>query len=326
MTLMKFIWPGIMVSQCLYVVARLGIADLLAASPKTANELAAETETNAASLSRLLRAAITIGVFEEDDDGRFRNSPLSEVLRSDHPQSVLASVLILPSPAFWRPVGELYETVKSGKPAFDRIHGQHCFEFFAEHPDVAAALGSALTDPPETTAVIARSYDFSRFREIVDVGGGDGALVAEILSTNPAVRGVVFDLAGVIAQQGPRERMDLQGGDFFEEVPAGADAYLLRGIIHDWSDEDALRILTNCRRAMHSESALLIIERVIDSSEAVGSLTDLLVMVIAADRERTSSEFQALINKAGFTLVRSIPTEAGTSIMECRIDTAHEVQ
>jgi O-methyltransferase domain/Dimerisation domain len=326
-TLTNFIWPGIVASQCLYVVAKLGIADLVATSPSNLEELAVATKTDAAALRRLLRAAITIGLFCEDGEGRFHNSALSEVLRSDHPQSVRPSVLILPSPVFWRPLGELYETVKSGKPAFDRLHAQHCFEYFAEHPDVAAVLCSVLTDPPETTAAIARSYDFSRLRQIVDVGGGDGALLGEILSLNPGLRGIVFDLPGIVAQHEPRERMELQAGDFFEAVPSGVDAYLLRGIIHDWSDADAVRILANCRKAMQPDSTLLIVERVIDGSESGGSLTDLLVMVIAADRERTYAEFEALVREAGFTLVRSVQVGAALSILECRIGSiAREVQ
>jgi SAM-dependent methyltransferase len=226
--------------------------------------------------------------------------------------------MMLPSPLFWRPLGELYETVRTGRPAFDRVHGQRCFEHFAEHPDEAAMLKAAFTDPPDVIASIARGYDFSRFGRIVDVGGGEGALLAEILSLNPDLQGILFDLPSVVANNVTRHGMELLGGDFFEAVPPGADAYVLRGVIHDWSDEDAIRILKNCRRAMRADGTLLVVERVIESNKSAGSLTDLLVMVIGPDRECTYVEFEALLRESGFALVRVIRTDAGPSIIEGR--------
>jgi SAM-dependent methyltransferase len=222
----------------------------------------------------------------------------------------------------WRPCGELEETIRSGRTAFDRIYRAQFFCYLAEHPDDAAVFNAAMSSLPAYIAAIVDAYDFSGFHRIVDVGGGHGAKLAAILSANPNVGGVLYDLPAVVAgasalRSGPMvDRCEIIGGDFFEEVPADADAYLLSGIIHDWNDEDAVKILKNCRRAIRADGRLLLIETVLTpSSDPARALMDVLMMVLTGGRERTEAEFRSLLREAGFSLTQVIST-AGHSIIE----------
>lgn len=324
MQVMRLLWPGAIAVQAVHVAARLAIADLLADGPKTADELAHATGTHGPSLARFLRAVTSLGIFAEDAAGRYRQTPLSDTLRRDHPESIQRWAMMLGARFVWAPCGELYEAVRTGEPAFERVYKEPFFKYLATHSADAAIFNAAMSSLPAYIAAVVASYDFSRFERIVDVGGGHGALLRGILSANPNVRGVLFDLPAVVdGASGLRsseiaDRGEIVGGDFFEGVPAGGDAYLLKGIVHDWNDEDAVKILKNCRRAIRSTGTLIVLETMLtDSSDPAGALMDLLMLVLTGGRERTESEFRALLRAAGFSLTRVIPTP-GASLIEGR--------
>lgn len=323
--LMQFIWPGAMAAQAIYVAAKLGLADLLTEGPRSADELALATRAHGPSLRRLLRALTSLGVFAENAAGKFHNTDLSETLRTAHPETMRAWATFLGAPFLWRPWGELYQTVMTGQPAVDRVHGTSFWAYLAEHADDAAVFNAAMTAGSEMSVPwILKAYDFSRFERIVDVGGGHGALLSGILSANPKVRGILYDLpevvAGAVAVRtgAVAARCEIRAGDFFHAVPAGADAYVLKGIIHDWNDDDALRILKNCRRAIKRDGRLLVIELVLKRSsqpDAGQAFMDVLMLTLVGGRERAESAFRALLREAGFSLTSVIPT-AGPSIIE----------
>ncbi len=323
----NLLWaPGAFGVQAIHVAARLAIADLLSDGSKSAEELARATETHAPSLRRLLEALATLGIFREDTDGKFRNTALSETLRTNHPEGIRPSAIFLGAPFLWRPWGELYEAVATGKPAFDQVYGKSFFDYLAEHPDEAEIFNRAMSASATTISALVGAYDFSQFEQIVDVGGGQGALLEAILSSNPEVHGVLYDLPAVVAgatrlrNRDVVARCKIIGGDFFTAVPEGGDAYVLKGIIHGWSDEEALKILKNCRHAIRQNGKLLLIELVLEptSNEPDSSgLSDLMMMVLVTGRERTESQFRAILQKAGFSLIRVIPTPA-SSIIESR--------
>jgi SAM-dependent methyltransferase len=326
MQVMQLLWPGAMAAQAVHVVAKLGIADLLGSDPKTASELATEANVHVPSLARFLRAITSLGFFAEDADGRFTHTPLSETLRRDHQDSIRRWALMLGAGFVWQPCGRLYESIQSGRCAFDRVFGEPFFQYLATHPDDAAVFNAAMSSMPSYITSVVDAYDYSQFGRIVDVGGGHGVLLQGILSRHPDVRAVLFDLPPVV--EGAAElrrspagaRCDIVGGDVFEGVPEGADAYLLSGIIHDWPDDAALKILRNCRRAIRQDGTLLLFETVLTpsaSTEPQQALMDLMMMVLTSGKERSESDFRALLRDAGFSLTRVIPTQ-GASILEGR--------
>jgi SAM-dependent methyltransferase len=322
MQLMWLLWPGAMTVQAIHVAAKLGVADLVAAGPKTVLELAEATRTHGPSLGRLLRAPTSLWIFVEDPEGRYRQTALSDLLRTDHPQSMRPFAMMLGAGFFWRPSGELDVTIRTGQPAFEHVYGAQFFKHLAEHPDDAAVFNAAMSSLPVYITAIVDAYDFSKFERIVDIGGGHGALLFAILTSNPRVHGVLYDLPGVVTGASVpstvADRLEIVAGDFFEAVPAGADAYLLKGIIHDWNDASAAAILNNCRRAIRPDGRLFIVDTVlISSSDPASALMDMLMMVLTRGRERTESEFRFLLREAGFSLVNVIPT-ARHSILECR--------
>jgi hypothetical protein len=324
---MQLIWPGAMAAQAIYVAAKLGIADLIKDGPQEIAALQQATGTHAPSLHRLLRALTSLGLFSEPEAGVFQNTELSETLRSDQLRSMRPWALFLGSPLLWKPWGDLYETILTGKPAVDRVYGKPFFTYLAENPDDAAIFNAAMTAGSEMSVPpILSAYDFSSFELIVDVGGGQGALLRGILSANPNVRGILFDFPAVVATASaltsaePAARCQVIGGDFFESVPEGADAYVLKGIVHDWNDDDALKILKNCRRAIRNDGRLLLFETILKSSGQPdpGSFMDVLMLTLVGGRERTESDFRELLLTAGFKLTRVVTTEGGPCIIESR--------
>ena len=320
---MEYIWPGIIAAQAIHAATKLGIAELLSSGPKSVAELAGDSGAHAPSLERLLRTLSSLGVFAIAPDGRFCNTPLSDVLRADHPKSQRSSALFLPAAFLWRPLGELHETVRTGEPAFQRIFGQRFFEYLASHPEDAETFNAAMTEGIGwTSSALLTAYDFSRFRLVVDVGGGEGALLRDILSATPGTRGVLFDLPQVVSGASAflsgdvGVRCQVVGGDFFNSVPEGGDAYLLKGVIHDWPDQDAIKILRNTRRAMGPGGTLLLIENVVDAQRPVGMIE--LLMLVIGGRERTGADFRSLLAAAGFAVTRIVPA-GGTSVIECHL-------
>ncbi len=322
--LMQLLWPGAVAVQAIHVAAKLGLADLVAAGPKTGVKLSEATRMNGTSLARLLRALTSLGIFAEDTSGRYCQTPLSEALRADHPESIRPLARMLGARFIWEPVGWLEESIRTGQAAFERLHSAPFFRHLAEHPEDAAVFNAAMSSMPSYIAGIVEAYDFSKFRRIVDVGGGHGALLAAILEANPQTHGVLQDLPLVVAgasalrREGIADRCELVAGDIFDGVPGGGDAYLLKGVIHDWNDEAAVEILRSCRRAIRSDGTLLLLETVLTGSDdPARALMDLLMMVLTGGRERTEREFRALLQDASFSLTRVISTR-GHSILESR--------
>jgi len=320
MQMMGILWPGAIAVQAIYVGAKLALADLVASGPMSIEQLADATRTHRSSLSRLLRALSSLGIFVEDTEGCYRQTALSDTLRSDHPESVRPFAMMLGSHFVWTPSGALEDTVRTGEPSFERIYHAPFFEYLAGHSDEAAIFNAAMSSSPRYLAAIVEAYDFSKFGRIVDVGGGHGLLLATILTACPRLHGVLYDLPAVVAgasaleQEPISQRSEIIGGDFFQGVPRGADAYLLKGIIHDWNDEAALKILKNCRQAIHPNGTLLLVETVLSrAADPSGALMDMLMMVLTNGRERTESEFRSLLQEAGFSMVHVI--RAGSASM-----------
>lgn len=322
----RLIW-GVMPVQAISVAAKLDIADLLRNRPRTAEDLAEATGTDPAMLGRLLRALAGLAIFAEDAKGEFSNTPLSETLRGDHPESVRAHAILWGTQLFRRPWEELQSAVATGRPAFDTVFQEPFFEHLGHHPEDAAIFNAAMTggSSMDLSAILA-AYDFSRFSRIVDVGGGRGALLRGILRATPAPCGVLYDLPAVVAgvtafqTEDLASRAEIVPGSFFDSVPAGADAYLLKRVVHDWDDEAALKILKNCRRAIDPRGTLLVIEWVLKPANQpdFGRFMDLHMLVLLGGRERTASDFETLLGEAGFRLSRIIPSAGPHSILECK--------
>jgi len=315
---------GYWISQSLYVVTKLGIPDLLAGGPKTAEELAAPTGTDGPSLYRVLRALATQGVFAEDESGRFRATPISECL-VDRPGSQRAMVLMM-GEEHYRAYGELMYSVRTGKPCFDHVFGMPVFDFLSKHPEAAATFDAAMTGiHGRETAAMIDAYDFSKFGTVVDIGGGNGTVLRTVLEKYPTLEGVLYDLPHVVERARPEiaaspagSRARLVGGSFFESVPAGGDVYMMRHIIHDWNDEQCRTILGHCHRAMKPEAKLLVIDAVIKpgNEPQFSKFLDITMLAIPGGKERTEPEFRSLFESAGFELTRIVPTQSEISIVE----------
>jgi hypothetical protein len=317
---------GYWVSQSIYVAAKLGIADLLKDSPKSCDELATATGTNAPSLYRVLRALASLGVFAETQPNHFTLTPLAACLQSDTPNSVRACV-ILQGEEHYQAWGEFMHSVQTGGSSFEHIYGMNLFEYLAQNPESAKIFDESMTNlSVSQSATIAASYDFSSIQTLVDVAGGEGLLIASILKSNPTLKGVLFDRPHVIERakrfleaEGLLERCQLAAGNFFESVPEGGDAYILKYIIHDWDDERAIAILKQCHNVMPANGKILVAEQVIPPGNEpfMGKLLDLnMLAVLPGGRERTEAEYRALFEKAGFKLTRIVPTQDEMSIIE----------
>jgi SAM-dependent methyltransferase len=321
---------GHYISRAIYVAAKLNIADLLADGPRRFEDLAAATGTHGPSLNRLLRMLASAGVFAETDIGCFALTPMADCLRSGSPGSSRAIALLFSGPLM-RGWDELLHAVQTGETTFERALGMDPFRYMAEHPEEAAVFNDAMTAGSTHTARgVPSAYDFSSCATVVDAGGGHGALLTAILKANPAVRGVLFELPHVaegakkaIADSGLADRCEIVAGDFFDSVPGGADAYILKSVIHDWDDARSARILQNCHRLMAPKGKLLLVELVlparVDHSpwSQIGTGSDVNMLVNAGGRERTDAEFKALFAAAGFKLTKIVPVPGSlASVLE----------
>jgi hypothetical protein len=317
---------GYMTSQAISVAAKLGVADLLTKGAKTADELAQTIGVKPRPLYRLLRALASVGVFAEDNAGRFSLTPMAEPLRSDAPDSLRAFAIFMGADWHWRVWSELLYSAQTGQPGFERIYGKPYFDYLAENPDPARVFNDAMTSfSASDSAAVIDAYDFTGITKLVDVGGGHGLLLAAILQKYPQMMSVLFEALFVvegagdaIKKRGLAERCEVVGGDFFASVPAGGDAYIMKHIVHDWDDERALTILQNCHRAMTENGKLLVVEMVIPEGNApsLGKFLDLEMLLFLHSHERTEAEYRALFERAGFRLERIVPTRMPHSVIE----------
>ena len=302
---------GNWMSQAVYAAAKLGLVDALLEGPLKVNILAERIGAQQIELRRLLRALESAGLFHNEGDDRYSVTDMGRFLAADRKDS-LRPLALFNGEALYEAWGKLPYAVQTGKSAFGHAHGAEIFDYLEANGASGAQFDSVMaTVHGAESAGVVDSYDFSKFKKVVDVGGGKGSFVAEIVARNPGVRGVVYDLPHVIARadefladRGLSDRCDTVAGSFFEQVPAGADAYLLRHVIHDWRDPEAGHILAKCREAMHPDAKLFIVEAVIPEGASWSSskLLDLNMLVICAGQERTAAEFDALLKENGFTL------------------------
>jgi hypothetical protein len=312
---------GYQVTQAIHVAAALGIADLLREGPRDSDALAGATESHAPSLHRVLRALAAVGVLHEGDDGRFALTAVGACLCSDAPEPVGGWAAFVGRPYHFEAWSALLHGVRTGESPFRSVHGTDVWDYRAAHPEEGAIFNAAMTDiMRRANAHLLASYDFGRFATVVDVGGGRGAFLRAVLDAHPATRGILFDQPHVVAGADGGERCEVVGGSFFEAVPDGADAYLLKAVLHDWEDDDALRILARCRAASPGHGALLVVERDLGApnEDADAKLADLNMLVGPGGRERTRDEFAALFAAGGFELVGATRSAIGLSVFEGR--------
>jgi hypothetical protein len=318
---------GYWAARAVQVAAKLGLADGLRDGPRAPPDLAAATGAHPDALRRLMRALASLGVLASDPEGRYRLTPMGELLRSDVAGSLRDFVARLGEPEYWGAWGALEHSVTTGRPAFELVFGARLFDHLARHPEAAARFdaGMAGGSARAAAAVVGALGDLSHVGTAVDVGGGRGALLAALLRAHPEMRGVLLELAHVaeaarvaLAAAGLAGRCRVEVGDFFAAVPAGGDLYLLQRIVHDWEDADALRLLRTVRTAMPAHARLVLVEAVVPSGDAPSQakLLDLNMLVLVGGRERTEEEYRALLAAAGLTLLRVTPATAAASVIE----------
>lgn len=317
---------GTTIFTAVTLAAELGIADLLANGPRSSDDLARTTSTHPGSLYRLLRLLSVFGVFSEVEPHRFEQTPLSELLRSGTPGSMRAWMRMVGLPAWGPMFAEAMHSVKTGEPSFKRSAGVEFFDYVTAHPREGEIFNEAMTAFGQgVVAAVVQAYDFGNIRRLVDVGGGHGSLMAAILQAHPHLNGTLFDLPHVV--EGARsalsaaavaDRCEIAGGDFFESVPPGGDAYVLKWIIHDWDRDRAVAILRNCRRAMNPTGRLLLIESVIPGPDEPhpGKIMDFIMLLGLGGQERTEQQYAGLLREAGFDLSKVVPTASPMSVIE----------
>jgi hypothetical protein len=315
---------GHWVSRLIQIAAKLKLADHLQSGPRTAAELATITGARAPQLYRVLRALASVGVFAETKNRKFKLTPLAATLQTGAPGSMRTAALMLNSDWQWDAWQKLLDGVETDDVPFVKAHGMSVFEYLEKHPGELASFHDAATGL--TNPAIAAAYKFAKFRTLVDVGGSHGALLATILKANPKLNGVLFDQPSVIAgarngrhvtEKGVAQRCRLESGSFFESVPAGADAYIMKYILHDWDDDRAVTILSNCRAAMNEDGRILVVDSVIPPGNEPGYVKLLdIEMLIIGGRERTKADFAELFRRARLKLTRVVPTKSPLSIVE----------
>src|SRR5713226_2402045 len=318
---------GFRSTQVTYVIAKLGLADHLAAGPLTAAELASRVKVNPENLGRVLRLAAFYGLVTELPEGRYELTPFARPLRRDVDDSIAPTAVMLGQDHYgaW---GALLHSVKSGESAFQHMYGMPMFDYLAKHPDSQADFDAAMS---AGTDVFLKSlvdvYDFSEVRVIVDVGGGNGSVSAVILKQNPSLEAVIYDQPQVLqaaerylSDAGVRARCRLVPGDFFASVPDDGDLYILSNIVHDWDDERAVRILRNCRTSMKPSAAVLLLEAVLPEHgrPSVATMFDVNMMVMLTGRERTEAQFRSLLGGAELRLTKVVALSDRLSLIEAR--------
>ena len=314
------------VSKIVYAAAKLGLADHLAAAPRSAAELAGVTGTHAPSLHRLMRTLASLGLLTEGEGQRFALTPLGAALQTGAPGSARASVLTLCGPWFVAAFEQLLYSLETGHTGFEKAMGMPAFDYLARHPDEASLFSETMVGfHGAEPAAVAAAYDFSGLGTLVDVGGATGNMLGAILARHEGPRGVLFDRPHVVADapallkaRGVEKRVTIEAGDFFMTVPDGGDAYLLSHVIHDWNEEQCLTILGHCRKALTPNGRLLIVEMVLPHGDTPhpGKILDMVMLIVPGGQERTAEEYSTLLGKAGFRVLRVVPTASAVSIVE----------
>jgi len=318
---------GMLIHQALYAVAKLGVADLLRDGRQTTADIARQLDVNEMALYRLLRALTSKGVFEEIGPRTFANTGLSQFLCTGTPGSIRALMIFRGSRFFFAPFGEILYSVQTGESARTRIDGQNGFETLRRNPESAAVFDDAMTNLSELAApAIASAYDFGQWGSVMDVGGGNGLLLAEILKFHSKLSGVLADQAHVLERARRRgflggvlsERSTMQDCDFFREIPSGCRGYVMKSVLVDWSDEQACAILLNCRKTVPKDGAVLVVDFSLaeDDLSSRGKLADLIMLVLTGGRVRTIREYRDLLARCGFRLNQVIPVPGELSILE----------
>jgi hypothetical protein len=316
---------GYIVTKALAVAAALRVPDLLAAGPRPSAELAEESGTHPRALYRVLRCLAAAGVLSEREPGCFALTDVGEYLRSDVPGSMRAWA-VMNSEGMFGAFTDVFHSVRTEQPAFERVFGEPLFDFLDSNPEQREVFAQAMGDYNlAATIAAAESYDWAGLERIVDVGGGSGTLLADVLARHREARGVLFDLPDVaplarpaLEAAGAASRCEIVEGDFFAAVPRGGDAYVLSWILHDWDDERALTILRNCRAAAGAGARLVVVETLLPPGDEphFGKVLDVAMLVLTGGRERTEAEYGALLEAAGFRLERVVPTPSPMSVLE----------
>jgi hypothetical protein len=318
---------GLIIHQSLYAAAKLGVADLLASSSRTTAELAEQLKVKESPLYRTLRLLASQGVFEETAPRTFAQTGLSHFLCTGVPGSIRAAIIFRGSEFFFAPYGEILHSIETGQPAREKIYGMNAFEHLRGHPETARIFDDAMTNMSLMIGpAIASAYDFGAWGSVMDVGGGNGILLAEILRVHPKLRGVLADLPHVLERARERgylggelaARSAMQPCDFFLDVPSGCRAYVMKSVIHDWDDERAHKILVNSRRAVPKDGVLLLVDLGLteDNLPSMGKVIDIAMLVLTGGKERTIEEYRDLLAGAGFRLNQVYPTSAEVNVIE----------
>jgi hypothetical protein len=325
--LLAILLESLSLHQAVFAAAELAIADHLANGPRSAGDLAKELNVLKDPLYRVLRLLASENIFFETLPGVFENTPISNCLRSDAPVSLRAMARLRGSDFLYRSFGEILHTLRTGETGREKALGMDGWEYLRSNPEMACIFDDAMTSLARIAAPgIAAAYDFSRWESLMDVGGGNGVLLAAILGAHPKLRGVLGDQQHVLERARERaflggevaNRSSMQACDLFSNIPSGCQAYLVKSVIHDWDDEDSARILRNCRKAVPNNGALLLVEFDLpeDGSSSRGKFTDITMMVVTGGKERTISEYKSLLSTAGFQLTKVTPTPTGFNVIE----------
>lgn len=317
---------GAVITQAISAAAKLGIADVLGDGPLPADEIAKRVGSDPEATYRLMRTLSGYSVFAVQPDGRFALTPMAEALRDNAPDSMRGMAMLMGHPLLWEDWGHLLESVRTGEANMPKLRGMGAYDFLMANPEYAMVFFQGMRSLSESeTAPVLAAYDFSQFRTIVDVVGGRGTLLAGILSQAPNARGVLYDrdmataeAPAVFDAAGVAERVTIEHGTYFDKLPAGADAYVLKHILHDFAEPECLTVLRNVREAIAPDGKMLVIEYVLNGNNErhIGNIIDMWLLLLLGAKERTLPEYTELFAKAGLKVVRSVPTTAPVSIIE----------
>ncbi|WP_170301567.1 methyltransferase [Saccharopolyspora hirsuta] len=317
-------------ARAIYLLVDLGVPDRLGGGPRSAADLAAELRVRPVPLHQVLRAVATTGLLRTEADQRFALTDTGRALQRGHPSGTREMVLTMQGELFWNALEVLPQRIADERTGPEIAYGRPFFALMAQRPRDAARFNRMMiATHGDEPAAVAEAYDFARVERLVDVGGGIGTVLLEVLARHPHLRGALLDLPEVtgharrhLADAGFADRCEVIAGDFFESVPTGADAYLLSRVLHDWDDDTCVRILRTCARAMTARSRLLVVEKVLPAGDEphLGKRLDLIMLALTRGRERTAAEYEDLLSRAGLRVVRCIGTRSASSVVEAVLD------